>query len=180
MLRYLDPEDRMSNRVISDISVVLRETTLTVSDSIETSFPVKSEIVRVVSPSTTEIIKITRFKRKNYLQGPNTLNVMNISLDLNLAFFKSYDMTQIIKSAGDKIREHTQTIRAELHSTVGCTGLEKRRWLVRSLARPKLFPSIDESHCDRAYSSLSAVHCFDLNMWESSQRLKKNIMRSIG
>ena len=28
-LRYLDPEDRFSNRAISDISFVLRETTLT-------------------------------------------------------------------------------------------------------------------------------------------------------
>ena len=35
-LRYLDPKDRIFNRVISDISVVLRETTLTISDSIET------------------------------------------------------------------------------------------------------------------------------------------------
>ena len=35
-LMYSDPEDRNFNRVISDISVVLRETTLTISDSIET------------------------------------------------------------------------------------------------------------------------------------------------
>ena len=35
-LRYSDPEDRISKLVISDISVVLRETTLTISDSIET------------------------------------------------------------------------------------------------------------------------------------------------
>ena len=33
-LRCPDPEDLICNRVISDISVVLRETTLTISDSI--------------------------------------------------------------------------------------------------------------------------------------------------
>ena len=50
-----DPEDRIFNRVIPDISVVLRETTLTISDSIETSSPIESEIVRVFTLSTTEI-----------------------------------------------------------------------------------------------------------------------------
>ena len=44
-LRYPDP-------VIADIPVVLRETTLTISDSIETCPPVETEIVRVVSCST--------------------------------------------------------------------------------------------------------------------------------
>ena len=60
-LRYSYPEDRIFNRVISDISVVQRETTLTTSDSIEASSPVKSEIVRVVSFNTMEITEITRF-----------------------------------------------------------------------------------------------------------------------
>ena len=49
---YLDPEDRIFNRVITDISVILRETNLTISDSIET------EIVRVVYLSLTEITEI--------------------------------------------------------------------------------------------------------------------------
>ena len=44
-LRYLDPEDRTFNRVISDISVVLGESTLTISDSIEAGLPVGSKIV---------------------------------------------------------------------------------------------------------------------------------------
>ena len=43
MLRYPDPEDRIFNHVISDISVELRETTLTISDSIETGSQSKSK-----------------------------------------------------------------------------------------------------------------------------------------
>ena len=61
LVRYSDREDRIFNRVISDISVVLRETTLTISDFMVTDSPVESEIVRVVSLSTTEITEITRF-----------------------------------------------------------------------------------------------------------------------
>ena len=56
-------EDRIFNRVISDISVVLRETTLTFSDSIEAGLPVEYEIARVVSLSSTEITDITRFNK---------------------------------------------------------------------------------------------------------------------
>ena len=37
---------------------MLRETTLTISESVETISPVESELVRVVSPSTTETSKI--------------------------------------------------------------------------------------------------------------------------
>ena len=44
-LRYLDLEDRIFNRVISDISDVQRETTLTISDRIDTVLPVESEIL---------------------------------------------------------------------------------------------------------------------------------------
>ena len=36
VVRYPDSKDRFFNRVITDISVMLRETTLTTSDSIET------------------------------------------------------------------------------------------------------------------------------------------------
>ena len=35
------------------------------------------------------------------------------------------------------------------------------RSLVRSPARPIFFPRIDDSHCDRIHSSLTAVRCFD-------------------
>ena len=38
---------------------------------------------------------------------------------------------------------------------------EDRRSLVRSPARPILFPRIDDSHCDRIHSSLTTVSCFD-------------------
>ena len=43
------------NHVASDISVVLSDTTLIISGSIETGLPVDTEIVRVASLITTEI-----------------------------------------------------------------------------------------------------------------------------
>ena len=46
--RYPDPGDRISNHVIADISAVLRETTLTISDSVETGSLVEAETVRLV------------------------------------------------------------------------------------------------------------------------------------
>ena len=67
-LRYLKvwvPEDRIFNRVMSDISVVLREVTLTTLDSIGTISPVESEKVRLVSLGTTKITGITRSKKTN-------------------------------------------------------------------------------------------------------------------
>ena len=81
MVKISHPEDRFFfffffqslNRVISDMSVVLRESTLTISDSIETVSPVEPGIVRVVSVSTTEITQITRLKKKIDLQCPYTL-----------------------------------------------------------------------------------------------------------
>ena len=42
-LRYPYPEDRIFNRATSDISHVLRETTLTISDSFETGSPAESK-----------------------------------------------------------------------------------------------------------------------------------------
>ena len=48
------------NHVISDISVVLREATLTISDSIETGSTDESEMGRVDSLSTMEITEITQ------------------------------------------------------------------------------------------------------------------------
>ena len=41
-LKYLDPDDRIFNRIASDISVEQRETTLTISDSIETGSRVET------------------------------------------------------------------------------------------------------------------------------------------
>ena len=71
-LRYPNREDRIFNRVISDISVVLRETTLTISDSIQTGSPVEKEIVRVVSLTTTEITENnTISKKKRNLKRKN-------------------------------------------------------------------------------------------------------------
>ena len=49
---------------ISDISIIQWETAGTISDSIEIGSPVESEMVRVVSLSTTEISELTRFKKK--------------------------------------------------------------------------------------------------------------------
>ena len=63
-LKSLDPEDQIFNRVLSDISVPLRQTTLNTSDSMETDSPFETEKVRVVSLSTMEITEITRFKKK--------------------------------------------------------------------------------------------------------------------
>ena len=67
ILRCSDCEDRIFNRVISDISFLLKEISLTSSDWIETGSQVESEIVRVVSPSTTEITKVKRLKKKRSL-----------------------------------------------------------------------------------------------------------------
>ena len=63
------------NRVITDISVVIRKTTDTISDSIETGSSVESEIVRVVFPCATEITGIARVKKNRHLQGLNTLKL---------------------------------------------------------------------------------------------------------
>ena len=69
----------MFNRVISDISVVLRETTLTISDSIEAGLQVKMQKKkRVVPLSTTEITAIIRLKESD-LQGRIPLIIINIS-----------------------------------------------------------------------------------------------------
>ena len=73
VFKVWDHEGRILNRVIVDISNVLWETSLTVSDSIETGSPVESEIVRVVSLSTTEITEITRSKKT--ILGSGNLNV---------------------------------------------------------------------------------------------------------
>ena len=48
---------------------------------------------------------------------------------------------------------------AELHILVG-SGVN-RRSLVRSPAWQIFFPRIDDSHCHRIHSSLTAVCCFD-------------------
>ena len=62
------------------VSVVLWETTLTISDSVEIGSPVESEILRVVSLSTctTELSGIARLKKKTlslwygYLKNSNS------------------------------------------------------------------------------------------------------------
>ena len=72
-LRYCNYEDKIFKRVISVISVVLRETTLTLSEPSRQPH-VEYEIVRLVSLSTTGISEITTFKKKNTdLQGLYTL-----------------------------------------------------------------------------------------------------------
>ena len=69
-IRYLDPEDRVFNRVISDFPS--GKTTLTISEFIKTGLPVEFEIVRVGSLSTAEISQIARLKKKKISRG-NTL-----------------------------------------------------------------------------------------------------------
>ena len=49
----------------------------------------------------------------------------------------------------------------QYHSVPNLLRLEHRNSLVRSPARLIFFPKIDDSHCDRIHSSLTAVHCFD-------------------
>ena len=72
--RYPELEVRIFNRVISDISVILTDNTLTNLDSIETGSNVESKIV---SPSKTEITEITRFTkpivRVKYLKNKTPL-----------------------------------------------------------------------------------------------------------
>ena len=70
------PEHRIFNRVFSDFSVVLRETTLAVSDSTVTSLLDESEIVRVVSLYTMEVSEVTRLEKNKKitdLLGKDTL-----------------------------------------------------------------------------------------------------------
>ena len=55
---------------------------------------------------------------------------------------------------------NTEWIEKRVLAKLSC-GLENRRWLVRSPARPIFFPRIDDSHCDKIHSSLTAVRCFD-------------------
>ena len=75
---YPGPDNRLLNRVISVISIAPRETTLTISDSIEAGSPVETEEVRVISLGTTEITEITRFF-KNRPSGSDSLNAENRS-----------------------------------------------------------------------------------------------------
>ena len=69
LLRYPDPEGRIFNCVISDISIVLRETTLIILDSIETSSPFEMKIMWVVSLGTMEITEVTQFEKKPRASG---------------------------------------------------------------------------------------------------------------
>ena len=66
LLRYRDPGDLVFISVIFD---VLRETTLTISDSIETGSPVESKIVRVISLSTTENNRDNTIKKPIFRVG---------------------------------------------------------------------------------------------------------------
>ena len=45
---------------------------------------------------------------------------------------------------------------------------------------PRTFPRLDDNNCDRTHSSLTAVHCVDDVMWESSQWLENNTVVSTG
>ena len=84
--RFSDPKNRCY-RIISVISVVLRETTLTISDLTSEPVSKESEIVRVVSLSTAEISEIIRLKIQSsvseYLN--NRIN-RQVTLDMLIEF----------------------------------------------------------------------------------------------
>ena len=61
-LRYSYPKDQVFNFVILDVSVILRENALIISDSFETGSLVEIKIDRMVSLNTMEITMITKSK----------------------------------------------------------------------------------------------------------------------
>ena len=84
--RFLDPKNRCY-RIISVISVVLRETTLTISDLTSEPVSKESEIVRVVSLRTAEISEIIRLKIQS--SGSEYLNNRinrQVALDMLIEF----------------------------------------------------------------------------------------------
>ena len=70
--RYPDLKNQFLNRVIPVISVLLRETTLTITVSTGEFVSMESEKVRVFFLSTTEISEITRLKIR--FSGSDCLN----------------------------------------------------------------------------------------------------------
>ena len=75
-LKVSTPEDRIFKRAISDLSVVVRESTLTNLDSSQ----ITNEL-RVVSLNKTEMIEITRLKNQSvenagvaFVEGANERN----------------------------------------------------------------------------------------------------------
>ena len=86
--------------LISRIFPLLRETDLIISDSIETDSPVETEIVRVVSLSTTEITGISQLKKK-LRSGSEYRNNMIIP---------KYSSTNISKYLGGAVVEEKNAI----------------------------------------------------------------------
>ena len=58
-IKVFHPEDQFFDIMLSLISIVLRETTLTISDLISEPISMESQTVRVVSLCPMEISKIT-------------------------------------------------------------------------------------------------------------------------
>ena len=84
IVRYPDPENRTLNRVILNISVELREATLTIRDSIKRVLLVESKIVRVGFLSTTDLTSITQFNKKRssrseYLNALTNEDIQDLS-----------------------------------------------------------------------------------------------------
>ena len=75
------------NHVISVISIALRETTLTISDTTGKTVLVESEIMRVVSLSTTEISEITRLKIRSSGWGTLTRYLLTAFSNRGRFFF---------------------------------------------------------------------------------------------
>ena len=67
---------------------------------------------------------------------------------------------------------------AEPHSSVGSVqDLRTGGRMFNTRAWPIFFPRIDDSHCDRILSYLTAVHSFDNGSGESSQWLERILCR---
>ena len=72
-----------------------------------------------------------------------------------------FDFSYTLKHQRDfKVWAQTQLSMDSSFISTG-PGLEQRRSLLQSLARPIFFPRVDDSHCDNIHSSLITVHCFD-------------------
>ena len=93
-------------RVISVISVVLRETTLTISDSTGETVAMESEIARAFQISTTEISQLTRLKIQSsgeeYLNEENFIQPNSVLKVRHFFFFLRLDYSR--RRYGPKIR----------------------------------------------------------------------------
>ena len=80
------------------------------------------------------------------------------------------------RTPGLQVKHLTTEPRGTLHSYLKGFGDNKlfRRSLVRSSAGPMLFPRVDDSHCDRIHTSLTAVCCLENGyVWKAASGLER-------